>query len=349
VSTDGFAYKRRSSSTSTIAVPLVWSESSLALMDPSTDDTAAMNTRNLIVKTVAVVALGLPASAIAEPEHEVAAGESLTSIAAADGLPVAQLAAANGLSPNAGLTAGSKLTIPPQSTPATAVSAIASDAAGRGAAAADRSEASAAATSGGYRVGYGDTLSAIAARYGITVHELAAANALDPAELLPAGITLSIPSATTATTQTAAPAVSPSAGAQPTDEVVSPSDVGEVAASHGVSASLAEAIGDEESGFNNDEVSPTGAVGVMQIEPGTWNYLHSELGGPPLRPDSAQDNVLGGVELLHSLLEQTGGDPQLAAAGYYQGLGSVEAHGMYPETRRYVRDVMALQARFGGG
>ena len=140
-----------------------------------------------------------------------------------------------------------------------------------------------------------------------------------------------------------------SAGAQPTDETVTPSDVGAVAARNGVSASLAEAIANEESGFNNDEVSPTGAVGVMQIEPSTWRYLRSELGGPPLSPASAQDNVLGGVELLHSLLDQTGGDPQLAAAGYYQGLSSVQAHGMYPETRRYVRNVMALQTRFGGG
>ena len=140
-----------------------------------------------------------------------------------------------------------------------------------------------------------------------------------------------------------------SAGAQPTDETVSPSDVGAVAARNGVSPTLAEAVANEESGFNNDEVSPTGAVGVMQIEPSTWQYLRSELGGPPLSPASAQDNVLGGVELLHSLLDQTGATQQLAAAGYYQGLGSVQAHGMYPGTRRYVRNVMALQTRFGGG
>jgi LysM repeat protein len=334
-------------------------------MRPSTDNTATVNTRNLIGMSFAIVALGLPASAIAEPEHEVADGESLTSIAAADGLSVAQLAVANGLSPNAQLIAGSTLSIPPRSTPATAVSAVASDGADPGAATTDGAEASRTGPGGGYHVVYGDTLSAIAERYGVTVDELAATNALDPAGLLPAGITLSIPgSAPAATetaapagitrstpgaTETAAPAGSPSAGAQPTDQVVSPSEVGAVAASNGVSPSLAEAIGDQESGFNNDEVSPTGAVGVMQIEPGTWTYLHTELGDPLLSPDSAQDNVLGGVELLRSLLEQTGGDPQVAAAGYYQGLQSVQAHGMYPETRRYVRDVMALQARFGGG
>jgi LysM repeat protein len=303
-----------------------------------------MTARKLTVMIVAIVALGLPASAIAEPEHEVAQGESLTSIAATDGLSVAQLAAANDLSPDAELTAGSTLRIPPQSAPAAPASPVASSGAGLGSGTASGS-ASLAGTSGGYRVAYGDTLSAIAARYGITVSELAAANGLDPARLLPVGTTLSIPGATTAATETVAHA----AGAQPTDQVVSPSYVGEVAASNGVPPSLAEAIGNEESGFNNGEVSPTGAVGVMQIEPGTWNYLNSELGGPPLNPDSAQDNVLGGVELLRSLLDQTAGDPQLAAAGYYQGLESVRAYGMYADTRQYVRTVMALAARYGGG
>ncbi len=182
--------------------------------------------------------------------------------------------------------------------------------------------------------------------------ELAAANSLNPARLLHAGTTLTIPGAATATTgvtESPAPAASSDAVAQPTGEVVSPSEVGEAAVSHGVSPSLAQAIADQESGFNNNEVSSTGAVGVMQIEPGTWDYLRTQLGESHLRPDSAHDNVLGGVALLHSLLDQTGGDPQLAAAGYYQGLASVRAHGMYPETRRYVRNVMALRARFGGG
>ena len=59
--------------------------------------------------------------------------------------------------------------------------------------------------------------------------------------------------------------------------------------------------------------------------------------------------MLGGVELLRSLLDQTAGDPQLAAAGYYQGLESVRAYGMYADTRQYVRTVMALAARYGGG
>jgi N-acetylmuramoyl-L-alanine amidase len=54
------------------------------------------------------------------------------------------------------------------------------------------------------------------------------------------------------------------------------------------------------------------------------------------------------VLLLRSLLDQTGRDPALAAAGYYQGLASVQAHGMYAGTQHYVNNVMALRAQFGG-
>ena len=52
--------------------------------------------------------------------------------------------------------------------------------------------------------------------------------------------------------------------------------------------------------------------------------------------------------LLRSLLDQTGGDPGLAAASYYQGLASVREHGLLPSTRRYVANVLALRQRFGG-
>ena len=63
----------------------------------------------------------------------------------------------------------------------------------------------------------------------------------------------------------------PTAPPYPTPERVSASEVGSIAAANGVPPSLAEAIGWQESGFNNDLVSTAGATGVMQIEPGTWN------------------------------------------------------------------------------
>jgi soluble lytic murein transglycosylase-like protein len=116
-----------------------------------------------------------------------------------------------------------------------------------------------------------------------------------------------------------------------------------------VPGSLADAVGWQESGFNNDLVSATGAVGVMQIEPGTWDWINRTLtAGTPLNPSSAADNVRAGSLLLHSLINQTG-SLSMAAAGYYQGLASVQANGMYADTQQYVNDVMSLFQSYGGG
>jgi LysM repeat protein len=295
--------------------------------------------------------------AAADFAHTVTPGESLTSVAAADGLSVDQLAAANGLSPDAQLITGSTVQIPPQSAATPASVGTGDDQ--PTAAPAEASPASAAPATqtesqGGYVVQPGDTLSAIAAANGLTVDQLAAANGLDPNGILLAGSSLNVSggpaSAPTADQSVATPAApTPAGSAQPTAQTVSASDVGQIAADNGVPSSLAEAIGYQESGFNNDLVSSTGATGVMQIEPGTWSYINQNLvTPPPLSPSSAQDNIRGGVLLLRSLLDQTGGDSSLAAAGYYQGLESVRQNGMFAGTQQYVANVMALQQRFGG-
>ena len=65
-------------------------------------------------------------------------------------------------------------------------------------------------------------------------------------------------------------------------------------------------------------------------------------------PSSPTDNVKAGSLYLAHLLRETGGDPTMAAAAYYQGLSSVRRIGMLPETQRYVANVMALRSRFGG-
>jgi soluble lytic murein transglycosylase-like protein len=97
-------------------------------------------------------------------------------------------------------------------------------------------------------------------------------------------------------------------------------------------------------------VSSADARGIMQILPGTWEWIQRELTpSAPLAPASATENVRGGTLLLRSLLNSTGGDSATAAAGYYQGLPSVQQHGLYPSTQQYVQSVLALERRFGGG
>jgi LysM repeat protein len=336
-----------------------------------------MPTWKFLAITAVAAALCVPATASAAFMHVVAPGESLSSVAAADGLSVDQLATANGISPGAQLINGSSLAIPPQTGQAVTgpgESTTASSAATSGTTTFTVAPVqSAGSSAGGYVVQPGDTLSSIAARYGVSVDQLAGANGLSPAGVLLSGATLSVSGTSSSeeagetgvstqyvsTAATGQPAVATSAAGtsaggssapQPTAEFVSPSQVGSIAAANGVPPSLAQAIGYQESGFNNNEVSATGATGVMQIEPGTWNYVGQNLAGPPpLSPNSAADNVRAGTLLLHSLLNQTGGNAAMAAAAYYQGLPSVQAHGLYPSTQQYVNDVMALQRRFGGG
>jgi len=338
-----------------------------------------MHLRLPLLISVAVAALlALPAAASAYFVHVIAPGESLSSIAAADGLSVQQLAAANGLSPDAQLILGSDIQIPPQqagvSAPA-AATATAPAVAGDGDSDADDTGSTATAvpatattTSASYVVQPGDTLTAIAARAGMTVDELAALNGLDPNNLLISGTAIRVsgssgssgPVYVSTDTSSASAASQQPVGAPaegnpidppyPTPERVNAPEVGSIAAANGVPASLADAIAWQESGFNNDLVSSADARGVMQILPGTWQWIQSDLNtGAPLAPASAADNVRGGVEMLHSLLDATGGDSAEAAAAYYQGLSSVQQHGMYSDTQQYVHDVLSLEQQFGGG
>jgi soluble lytic murein transglycosylase-like protein len=95
-------------------------------------------------------------------------------------------------------------------------------------------------------------------------------------------------------------------------------------------------------------VSKANARGVMQIMPGTWQWVQQNLTTSRLDPNSAADNVRAGSLYLHRLLTATGGNVAQAVAGYYQGLDSVRRIGMFNDTQRYVANILALQHRFGG-
>ncbi|HYF24231.1 MAG TPA: LysM peptidoglycan-binding domain-containing protein [Baekduia sp.] len=278
-----------------------------------------------------------PAPAAASGSHLVRLGETLSGIAAANGLSPAALAAANGLSPDAWVIDGTTLRLPaPGSSTGTAA-------------------ASAGATSGGaspadgYRVRLGDSLSAIAARHGVSTAALAAANGLDERGVLLTGTVLRLPGG--GTTVAAPPSAAPAAssGPAPAPGRASAEQISRIAGEQGVPGSLAAAIAWQESGFNNAMRSVADARGVMQILPGTWSWIQSSLaGGRQLNPASVDDNVRAGSMFLNHLLRESGGDPALAAAGYYQGMASVRRIGMLPDTKQYVANVLALRSRFGG-
>jgi N-acetylmuramoyl-L-alanine amidase len=282
--------------------------------------------RRLLLLGGLAAVFAVPGAAQADVLHTVEPGETLWSIATANGLTPADVAAANGLSPEARVIAGTEISIPTGSAQA----------------------GTAPGPAGAYVVQLGDTLTGIAARGRVSVQAVAAMNGIDPDAPLLAGTALKLPTGAAPQPATRGPTVVSNAAPHPTDERVDAATIGQVAAVHGVPASLAAAIAWQESGFDNSVVSDSNARGVMQIVPGTWSWVNSNLAGPPLDPSSATDNVTAGVLYLGQLLRDTGGDAARAVAAYYQGLGSVRQIGMLPETRRYVDDVLALRARFGG-
>jgi soluble lytic murein transglycosylase-like protein len=182
---------------------------------------------------------------------------------------------------------------------------------------------------------------------------MAAMNGLDPNGLLLTGTVLKLPGGAPAPAGASEPApaatVVPDAAPSPTAQHVTAADIQNVAAAHGVSPSLAAAIAWQESGFNNSMVSGANARGVMQVMPGTWDYVQQNLAGEQqLDPNSATDNIHAGVLYLKRLITDAGGDESAAIAGYYQGLASVRERGMYDDTQQYVDNVQALRPRFGG-
>jgi N-acetylmuramoyl-L-alanine amidase len=83
-----------------------------------------MRVRLSVVTLLALVLVALPATASANYRHVIQRGETLTSVAAVDGLSISALAAANGMSVNSQLVAGQILLIPPRGvTPKTVVAA----------------------------------------------------------------------------------------------------------------------------------------------------------------------------------------------------------------------------------
>jgi LysM repeat protein len=295
-------------------------------------------------------------SAAANVPHTVMPGETLWSIAAANGFSTRSFAAANGLSPDAQVVLGSTLQIPSVSQAAAALSSGASGAPAANEPDGDDGTPATASISGappplgGYTVRPGDTLSGIAARAGVPPGQIAFMNGLSTSGVLLAGTVLKLPTGAPLPSTAPAPAqrIVPQAAPSATPGRVTSSQIAQLAAANGVPASLASAIGWQESGFNNGTVSNANARGVMQIMPGTWQWIQGNLAARRLDPNSALDNVGAGVLYLRSLLRSTGGDAALAAAAYYQGLGSVRRIGLLPATQRYVNNVQALRSRFGG-
>lgn len=119
-----------------------------------------------------------------------------------------------------------------------------------------------------------------------------------------------------------------------------------LAAQYGIDESLVRAVIRMESGGKTDAVSHKGAMGLMQLMPGTAKMLGVDDPFDPVQ------NLEGGIKYLSQLSDKYNGDLTKTLAAYNAGPRRVDAYGGIPpfaETQKYVRSILALYDRDSEG
>lgn len=105
---------------------------------------------------------------------------------------------------------------------------------------------------------------------------------------------------------------------------------------YGLPTELLHSVAAAESGYRQEAISYKGAIGVMQLMPGTA----SELGADPHDP---VENIDAGARYLRDLVLRYDGGLHRALAAYNAGAGAVQKYNGVPpyrETENYVRKVV---------
>jgi soluble lytic murein transglycosylase-like protein len=113
---------------------------------------------------------------------------------------------------------------------------------------------------------------------------------------------------------------------------------------HGLDPGLLHAVIRAESSYNPEAVSHKGAMGLMQLMPGTAARYGVR------DPYDPEENVLGGARYLSDLLDMFDSDVALAVAAYNAGENNVIKYGNrvppFAETRDYVSKVLSYYNRY---
>lgn len=129
------------------------------------------------------------------------------------------------------------------------------------------------------------------------------------------------------------------------------SAINEMAEKYNLDPALVAAIAEQESGFNQSAQSEAGAMGIMQLMPGTAEGLGVD-------PSDLRGNLEGGAKYLRQMLDKYDGDVEKALAAYNAGPGSLDSVNgdisqLSGETQKYVPSVMERYNKFknksGGG
>ncbi len=119
----------------------------------------------------------------------------------------------------------------------------------------------------------------------------------------------------------------------------------ELSAEYEVDPDLVRAVMRCESGGNPDAVSSAGAIGLMQLMPATARGLGVD-------PNDPLKNLEGGIKYLAQLADKYDGDYVKTLAAYNAGSGRVDSYDgvpPFPETQRYVKNVLALYKKYSRG